>query len=370
MTAQSDMTLKSAEVMRVNLPLTSPVQLGAQEISAREYIVLRLTLADGSEGFAYAYTRGLPLFEITVEAARRYVGGSADMRCGLQAAAMGQAPAPHAALARGVSLCDIALWGAWCRAVGKPLWKVLGGAREAAVAMPVIGYGMTPERAASETADLAARGFTVIKLMIDGRDPEADIAVMEAMAGALPPGCGFGIDAHWSWTSKAQAMRTCRAAERLGARFVEDPVAPARWRVAGEIAGEVPVPLAMGEDVTDIATLRDIAGVSAILRIDASVMGGISGTRTAMALAQTFSRPVISHVFPALHLHFALAAEGDMTVETILPELGADPIDRFLLEQPRIENGMFLAGDTPGEGLRMDFDRLSDYAIQTERVTQ
>lgn len=89
MTAQSDMTLKSAEVMRVNLPLTSPVQLGVQEISAREYIVLRFTLADGSEGFAYAYTRGLPLFEITTEAARRYVGGSADMRCGLQAAAMG-----------------------------------------------------------------------------------------------------------------------------------------------------------------------------------------------------------------------------------------------------------------------------------------
>jgi len=354
------------EVMTARVPLERPVQLGAATIARRDYVALRLVLTDGAEGHAYGYDRGLPLFEVAAQAAQAYLGQPAEDRNRLRRLALGPTPAPHATMTRGMSLCDIALWDAWCQSSGLPLWAVLGGARRRLPVMPVIGYGMTPERAASETAALTARGFGTIKCMIDGRDFETDRAVMEALASALPNGARFGIDAHWSWSSVDEALPWCRLAERLGAAFVEDPFAPTQVHAIADLAARLDVPLAVGEDVIDLAGFRDLAAAGGILRVDASVSGGITGAIEAIALARAFDRPVIPHVFPALHAQFGFAYEAVRCVETIMPEVGADPIDRFFLAPPQIENGAMLAPEAAGAGLALDWARLASHAIRKD----
>ncbi|WP_323014784.1 mandelate racemase/muconate lactonizing enzyme family protein [Devosia sp.] len=358
--------IERMEVMTARVPLERPVQLGALTIAQRDYVALRLILDDGAEGYAYGYDRGLPLFDIVARAAQAYLGQPAEDRNRLRRLALGPTPAPRAAMTRGMSLCDIALWDAWCQSVGLPLWAALGGARRRLPVMPVIGYGMTPERAASETAALAARGFQTIKCMIDGRDLAADRAVMEALASALPEGARFGIDAHWSWGSVDEALPWCRLAERLGAAFVEDPFAPTQVHAIAALAARLDVPLAVGEDVIDLAGFRDLAAAGGILRVDASVSGGISGAMEAIALARAFDRPVIPHVFPALHAQLGFACEAVRCVEMIMPEVGADPIDQFFLAPPHIGNGDMLAPQAPGAGLALDWERLAAHAIRKD----
>lgn len=354
------------EAMTARVPLERPVQLGAATITQRDYIALRLVLTDGAEGYAYGYDRGLPLFDVVAKAAQAYLGQPAEDRNRLRRLALGPTPAPRATMTRGMSLCDIALWDAWCQSTGLPLWAALGGTRRRLPVMPVIGYGMTPERAASETAALAARGFRTIKCMIDGRDFETDRAVMEALASSLPRGARFGIDAHWSWRSVDEALPWCRLAERLGAAFIEDPFAPTQIHAIAELAARLDVPLAVGEDVIDLAGFRDVAAAGGILRVDASVSGGIAGAIEAIALARAFDRPVIPHVFPALHAQLGFAYEAVRCVEMIMPEVGADPIDQFFVAQPQIEDGGMLAPEIPGVGLALDWARLGAHAIRKD----
>lgn len=354
------------DLMSIRVPLRQPVQLGAITIAQRDYVVLRLVLSDGAEGFALGYDRGLPLFDVVAKAAQTYLGAPANDRNRLRKLALGPTPAPRATMTRGMSLCDIALWDAWCQSQHLPLWAVLGGVRDRIPVMPVIGYGMNPAKAASETAALTSRGFKTIKCMIDGRDLAADRAVMEALAGALPAGARFGIDAHWSWSSMDEALPYCRLAEKLGAVFVEDPFAPSQVHAIAALSARLDVPLAVGEDVLDIFGFRDLAQAGGILRVDASVSGGVTGTIEAIAIAKAFDRAVIPHVFPALHAQFGFAYDSVRCVEMIMPEVGADPIDQFFLAPPQIEAGDVLAPTTPGAGLALDWQRLTPFITRQD----
>lgn len=327
-----------------------------------------MVLSDGSEGFSYGYDRGLPLFEICSKAALSYLGGASQSRNALRKRALGSTPAAHATMTRGASLCDIALWDAWCMSKQLPLWAALGGTRDRLPVMPIIGYGMTAERANSETASLAGEGFKIIKCMIDGRDLHADVAVMEAIAGALPSGCRFGIDAHWSWSSVAEALPWCAAAEKLGAAFIEDPFAPTRVHAVRELAERIHTPLALGEDVIDLHGFRDVTAVAGIVRVDASVSGGISGIINVMGLAGAYSRPVIPHVFLPLHAHLGFADDAVMCTEMISPSVAADPIDGFFLISQTFEHGDLLASDTPGAGLALDWQRLVPHFTRQESL--
>lgn len=359
-------TVSRIDLMSLRVPLQRPVQLGAITITQRDYVVLRLVLSDGAEGFALGYDRGVPLFDVVARAAQSYLGASSHDRNRLRKLALGPTPAPRATMTRGASLCDIALWDAWCQSRQLPLWAVLGGVRDRVPVMPVIGYGMTPDKAANETAALTARGFRTIKCMIDGRDITADKAVMEALAGALPSGAHFGIDAHWSWSSLDEALPYCRLAERLGAVFVEDPFAPTQVHAIAALSAKLDVPLAVGEDVLDIFGFRDLAQAGGILRVDASVSGGITGTVEAIAVARAFDRGVIPHVFPTLHAQFGFAYDSVRCVEMIMPEVGADPIDQYFSAQARIENGDMLAPLAAGAGLALDWSRLSPFITRQD----
>jgi L-alanine-DL-glutamate epimerase-like enolase superfamily enzyme len=352
--------------MQCRVPLPAPVTLGPAEIRFRDYVSLRLVFADGGEGHASGFERGMPLFDIAARMAPLCLGKTAGRRIAVREAQLGPAPASRPVHLRGISLCNIAFWDAFCRQVHRPLWAVLGATRDRVPLMPVIGYGATPERVAAQAADLGGRGFRTIKLMIDGTDAARDRALIEALAGALPAGASFGIDAHWSWRTPADALPTCKVAQDNGAVFVEDPFTPSQWRAIAQLQGKLDVPLAVGEDVLDRHGFRDLAEVAPILRPDASASGGIDGLMEAITLAATHDRAVIPHVFPALHAHAGFATRVVTCVESILPEIGADPLDRFLAHDPRIEGGDLLADDVPGAGTGLRWDDLSALATRTQ----
>lgn len=355
-----------AELMQCRVPLPRPVTLGRNEIRFRDYVSLRLVFSDGSEGHATGFERGLPLFDLVARVVPSALGQQAAMRGAVRKAGLGPAPAGRPALIRGVSLVNIAMWDAFCRQLGQPLWALLGGLRRQVPLMPVIGYGATPERIATQCAELAAQGFRTIKIMIDGTDLAIDAALMRAARDALPAGHGFGVDAHWSWRTPEEALPTCRIAEAMGATFVEDPFSPTQWRAIAALQSKLGVPLAVGEDVIDRHGFLDLAEIAPILRPDASASGGVDGLIEVASLAAMRDRTLIPHVFPALHAHFGFAFETVQAIEMILPETGADPIDAFELDRPAIEGGMALAGDRPGASTMLDWERLAALATRQE----
>ncbi|SIS68986.1 mandelate racemase/muconate lactonizing enzyme family protein [Paracoccus saliphilus] len=359
-------TITRIEVLRLVIPLEHPVRLGPMPIRERAYVALRLELDGGAVGYAYGYDRGMPLFEIAVEAARRYLGHPLAHKARLRHESLGPTPAPRATMVRGVSLCDIALWDAEAQVRGLPLHAMLGTLRDRIELMPVIGYGMSPQVAAEQGAALAQRGFRTIKLMIDGSDFAFDRDVVRALKSALPEGVRFGLDAHWSWRRAQDALPWCRLAEETGALFLEDPVAPTDWRIAAELRRHTEVPVCLGEDAIDLAALRDMAEGADILRLDAAASGGIGYVLDGLALARVYGKAVIPHVFASLHQHLGFADQAVSRIEAILPELGADPIESFLTQPIRIEAGMLVAPETPGTGLALDWEAMQSFISRRE----
>lgn len=356
------------EAMHCRIPFPNPLQLGKVHMTHRDYVLVRLQLADGITGHAVGFERSTPLLELVTRVAPYYVGRSPAMRAAARHAAESTTPPARAVLMRGISLLDIAMWDALGSAQGLPLWALLGGSRKRVPVMPVVGYGASAQAVAEQCRNLAGRGFRMIKVMINGTDPAADAKLLDAVRQALPDTVAFGIDAHWSWKTIADALPTCRLAERLGAIFIEDPFLPQQWRNIADLQMELQVPLAVGEDVIDRYGFRDLANSARILRIDASVSGGLTGAVEALHLATTMDREVIPHVFPSLHGQLAAAFPAIRCVEMILPEVGADPVDRLLAEEAHIENGDLLIPDTPGAAIAFDWDRAASFALRSERV--
>jgi hypothetical protein len=79
-------------------------------------------------------------------------------------------------------------------------------------------------------------------------------------------------------------------------------------------------------------------------------------------------REVIPHVFPALHGQLGAAFPAVRCVEMILPEVGADPIDRFLSEPARVEAGDLVISDAPGAAIAFDWDRAAGFSLRTESL--
>ncbi|QEL24973.1 L-alanine-DL-glutamate epimerase [Bosea sp. F3-2] len=358
----------AVEAMHCRIPFPSPLQLGKLHMTHRDYVLLRIRLADGTTGHAVGFERGLPLLDLAMRVAPFYVGRSPAQRAAARLAAEAAAPPARAVLMRGISLLDIAMWDALGRGTGLPLHALIGSARQHVPVMPVVGYGASAQAVAEQCRDLAARGFRTIKVMINGSDLAADTALLEAVRKALPDEVAFGIDAHWSWKTIGDALPTCRLAEGLGAVFIEDPFLPQQWRNVAELEARIGVPLAVGEDVIDRYGFRDLAEAARILRIDASVSGGLTGAIEALHLATIMDREVIPHVFPALHGQLAAAFPAVRCVEMILPEVGADPIDRLFSDPARVEDGDLVVSDAPGAAITFDWDKAAAFALRSETL--
>jgi len=358
----------AVEAMHCRIPFPSPLQLGKLHMTHRDYVLLRIRLADGTMGHAVGFERGLPLLDLAMRVAPFYVGRSPAQRAAARLAAEAAAPPARAVLMRGISLLDIAMWDALGRSAGLPLHALIGGARRRVPVMPVVGYGASAEAVADQCRDLAARNFRIVKVMINGSDLAADTALLKAVRAALPDDAAFGIDAHWSWKTTGDALPTCKLADDLGAIFVEDPFLPQQWRNVAELQSRIATPIAVGEDVIDRYGFRDLAEAAPILRIDASVSGGLTGAIEALHLATIMDREVIPHVFPTLHGQLAAAFPAVRCVEMILPEVGADPIDRLFAEPARVEDGDLVVSEAPGAAIAFDWDKAATLALRSENL--
>ena len=78
-------------------------------------------------GEAIGYPRGTPLFDTIGNAARLLLGQDVTMRRQVMDLLEFSNVPGRAALTRGLSLFDVALWDIACKAAGQPLYRYIGG---------------------------------------------------------------------------------------------------------------------------------------------------------------------------------------------------------------------------------------------------
>lgn len=193
---------------------------------------------------------------------------------------------------------DMALWDIRGKAVGWPLYKLLGGSARKIPAYAGGGGSLgfaEPAKTVDEVGPLLEMGFKAIKIRV-GQSPVPDLARVSAVRKAYGDNVVILTDANAAYTID-DARRVMPAMESLNVGWLEEPFPAHDHRSYALAAGFSSTPLALGENVyTRFEFVRIIEdGVISILQPDVGKAGGVTEALRISALASAFKLPIHPH---------------------------------------------------------------------------
>ncbi|MDR3671567.1 MAG: mandelate racemase/muconate lactonizing enzyme family protein [Holophaga sp.] len=202
------------------------------------------------------------------------------------------------ACAMAMSGIDMALWDIRGKAVGWPLYKLLGGrSRKVPAYAGGISLGIQPpETLVEEAKGFIAAGFKALKLRIGGDTVAADIARVEAVRSALGPDIDILVDANTGYTL-ADTRRAIPAFDDCAVGWLEEPFPAHDYRLYRQAKSFGTVALAAGENHFtrfEFSRLIDEEAVD-ILQPDLSKCGGITEALKIAAMASAHKLPINLH---------------------------------------------------------------------------
>ena len=142
---------------------------------------------------------------------------------------------------------DIAVWDLFGKALGRPLYSLLGGMRHATLPAYVSGL---PKATLRERCDLAVewvgKGYRGIKFAAAVSEKDI-VAEMAALREAVGPDIDLMVDLHWKFTA-GEAIRVIRQLEAHNLYFAEAPCEPEDIDGQALVARGIGCPLALGEE--------------------------------------------------------------------------------------------------------------------------
>ncbi|HET9426798.1 MAG TPA: galactonate dehydratase [Allosphingosinicella sp.] len=194
-----------------------------------------------------------------------------------------------------------ALWDLKGKALGLPVWEMLGGkVRERIRAYAWIG-GDRPDDIAEAAAARRAQGFSAVKMNATAEldwigTPKLFDDVIARVEAAQGVGMDVGLDFHGR-VHKPMAKQLAKALEPLGLLFIEEPLLSENYEGIAQIANLTSTPIALGERLYsrwDYKPLFESRCVD-IIQPDLSHAGGISECRKIAAMAEAYDIAVAPH---------------------------------------------------------------------------
>ena len=344
----------------VELPADEPLA-GATENPAgkRPFVTLEIGTDAGVEGIGVTFFGGAltGALRVAVETLGARLVGEDPTRPE-QAAALLRDFAGHGAAAGlftlALSAIDMALWDIKGKALGQPLWRLLGGARER-VPTYVSGAlmrGLSLDQALASARRLTEKGFRQVKMQLalpGETSPQREVERARAVRAALAPEVALMVDINQRWRVE-QAIDIGRRLEDLGLFWLEDVTQAEDFPGLARVADALATPVTGGEYLWGIAPFRHMLEARSvdIVMIDLVRVGGITQWLKVAGMAEAFNLPVVSHLIPEVHVHLVGAIPNGLTVE-YMPWLM-----RLFEEVPLPDKGELAMPAKPGLGLAFD----------------
>jgi D-galactarolactone cycloisomerase len=277
-----------------------------------------------------------------------------------------------------ISALDIACWDIKARAVGMPLYRLLGASETESVPCYATGFyfgGPDPlERKFEREAELyLERGFRAVKMKV-GLGVVRDAQLVAAVRKALGPGVRLMIDANHAYDPPA-AIALARRVEQHDIFWFEEPVSPLDIEGYLAVKGASSIAIAGGECESTRFGFEPLLRRRAVdyAQPDLCACGGVSEGLKIATLASTYNIHVTPHAWgssigQAAALHFYAARPrhpGSLTAEDKLIECDQteNPFRAEIVRQPiRFANGEWFLPSEPGLGVSIDRQALVRFA--------
>ncbi|MGA1995484.1 MAG: enolase C-terminal domain-like protein [Bryobacteraceae bacterium] len=279
------------------------------------------------------------------------------------------------------SAIDICLWDLLGKALGLPIYQLLGSHKNRILAYASSQHIETrnPDPYVEVALKMKAEGFRAFKLnpppvTSDGDSHHRlDIEICKALRKAL--GDDFILIHHGVGNyTRYEAMEVGRALDELHFRGYEDPLPSTDIDGLTELCHALKVPVIVGEFVFSVYDYGEYIrrGAGGMLRFVVDNVGGITGGMKIGTLAECFGMECTPHgvgnvLHQAAHLHCELAMPNSAFVEVSAPQ-GARDAQPYMLDHIRIAgDGYVDAPSKPGLGYEIDRNALDKLTLQVER---
>ena len=264
-----------------------------------------------------------------------------------------------------LSAIDVALWDIKGKALGLPLWKLLGGGRDhiATYASGALRRGLKLDEAVTAAGRLREKGHrqTNMQLGLPGvTSPAREVEQARLIRQAVGRDMDLMCDINQRWRVE-QAIDIGKRVEDAGVGlfWLEDVTTQDDYAGLARVAAALATPVAGGEYLYGIVPFRHMLEARSvdIVMIDQVRSGGITPWLKIAGMAEAFNLPVVSHGVPEIHVHLVGAVSNGLTVE-YMPRL-------FHLWEavPVPENGLLAMPTAPGLGLKLSADAIKRFGV-------
>jgi len=279
-----------------------------------------------------------------------------------------------------VSGIDIALWDIRGKALGLPVYQLLG----AKVRDNITLYTHPPRaatveesaRLAKETIDL---GYTAIKTdpfweemsknqsgYLDGQiSPQGEqkgADIIAAMREAVGPEVEILIDAHAHYNVPT-AIRLAQRLAPYNITWFEEPVPPESYHALKQVRDQVPTRICVGERLHTRFEFLPIFEnhLADFIMPDVTWTGGISELKKIATMAETYYIPISPHNAqgPGQILGGAHVSISTPNFYRLEHAIGFKPgYDHFLTAPLNWQGNKLILSDKPGLGIELDMDKV------------
>ena len=254
-----------------------------------------------------------------------------------------------------ISAIDMALWDIKGKALGVPVYELLGG--QIRDAIRIYGHASTVEAA----RDLVNRGYTAFKC---GPSP----TILANLRQALGDEVEIGVHCHGEFTPAA-ALRLAREIEPYRPIFLEEPTHPDDLDALEWLSRKVNVPLASGERLFSKWAFRDLLQRRsvAIAQPEITRIGGITEAKKIAVLAESFSVKIAPHdgsvgpVAEMANIHVLAASPNCIFLEHLADDVPwrTEVATGVMPER----DGYIHVPDRPGLGIDLDEGAIAEHPI-------
>lgn len=366
------MRIRGVELVRVELPLTSPFRTSFAIETVRDALLVRV-VSDDAEGWGECVALADPLYS------SEYVDGCIDvLRRYLVPALVVAGPigAPQVSplLARfhghrmAKSALEMAVLDAELREEGRSFARELGATRSRVPCGVSVGIMDSVPELLTAVGGYLEAGYRRIKLKIEpGWDVEAVRAVRQEFGDELP----LQVDANTAYRRRDAAH--LRQLDQFGLLLVEQPLPEEDLRGHAMLAAQLETPVCLDESIVSAASAADAIamGACSIVNVKPGRVGGYLEARRVHDVCAAHEVPVwcggMLETGIGRAANVALAALPGFTMPG--DTSASDRYYRTDITEPFVlQSGTLPVPTGPGIGVVPDADRLAEVTTRREWI--
>lgn len=261
---------------------------------------------------------------------------------------------------------DLALWDIKGKALGMPVWRLLGGGFHSRIRCYASTlFGDTPEQTGELARRIGDRGFSAVKFGWGpmGQCEKSDVQLVAQARAGLGEDLELMVDAGLAWDGRT-AIRRAKAFAEYDLFWLEEPVRPDDYDGYRKLSEATDVHIAAGEHESHRLSFLELMdrGRIDVVQVDLARCGLTEAMKIA-SLAHDRGLKVANHGFStyinvSAALHWLNSVPNALIAEFVVQE-STDLREQITRQKLRPIDGFLDIPEEPGLGIELDEEAIA-----------